>query len=131
MRTSPRAQPRQRVPDKTASEQDGHEGAQAAHSAPIEPATGRLIRRLNSDLVVVRCIRIHREPQMFVRVKTRKPGWCRITATPIEKGASAFAPLTRAAAYCYIRADIIDGALEGHQIDLPNDEPPQSAQPNA
>lgn len=44
---------------------------------------------------------------MFVRVKTRKPGWCRITATPIAKGASAFAPITRAAASCYIRADLL------------------------
>jgi len=83
---------------------------------PFDPASGTLVRRLGAGLVVVRCQAIHREPQMFTGVKTRKDGWCRITGRFLPKGSPAYAPLRRAAAYCYISAEAIETTAEGEQI---------------
>lgn len=90
--------------------------ALAPGSAPWDATTCRLVERLNADLVVISAPRIHRRPQLFVRVKTRKAGWCRVTATQLPKGSDAFAPLRRAAAYCYIDGAAVTAAKVGEYL---------------
>lgn len=81
-----------------------------ADSAPFEPTLARLVETMGRDMVVLSIPRLHREPQLFVRVRTRKAGWCRVTCVPISKGHEAFAPLRRTIAYCYICPRAIEAA---------------------
>ena len=85
-------------------------------AAPFDSTFARLVARLNADLVVIDCARIHREPQLFVRVKTRRPGWCRVSAIALPKGAMAFAPLRRAAAYSHVSAELVERARVGDRL---------------
>ena len=90
-------------------------------SPPWDAIRARLVERLAAGLVVIHAPGIHHEPQVFALVrKTRRDGWCRVTATPLPKGSRAFTPLRRAAAYCYISAIAVERTKVGEYLSLAN-----------